>query len=332
MPAIDKFPIARSVQKLCAVLRLSPERVLRRAGLPADYLQHEKRGVAAGKVFDVWNAVDAEAKRSDLPMFLGKAMAHGPFNPAVFAFSCSPDIETGLKRLAIFKPLVAPVVLSASRREDALLITLRSTDERAELPATMAAFELVYLVELARLCTCEHIVPLSVSAPGEQDRRADLEENFGVAVDPGEQPTIVLSLEDAHRPLVSENEALWADFEKGLRRQLLERDRAATTSDRVKGALLEMLPSGRSTADEVCDHLNMSKRSLHRHLRAEGQSFQALLDATRSELSLHYLARDDVSVEEISYLLAFRDPNSFYRAFRNWTGQTPMQARENRVQ
>lgn len=332
LPAIDKFPIARSIQKLCAVLKLSPEHVLRRAGLPADYLVNETRGVKAAKVFDVWKAVDAEARRPDLALFLGKAMAHGPFNPAVFAFSCSPNIEIGLARLAIFKPLVAPISLSVVRQEDALWITMRSTDDQIALPATMAAFEVAYLIELARLCTCEHIIPLSVGIPWDYGDQGDLKKTFGVSPEPSEHATIVLSLDDARRPLISENEALWTDFERGLHRQLLERDRSATMSERVKSALLEMLPSGRSTAEDVCLHLNMSKRSLHRHLKAEGRPFQSILDATRSELSLHYLAKEDVSVEEISYLLAFRDPNSFYRAFRGWTGLTPMQARENRLQ
>jgi len=42
---------------------------------------------------------------------------------------------------------------------------------------------------------------------------------------------------------------------------------------------------------------------------------------------MNYLLRGELSVEEISHLLAYREPNSFYRAFRGWTGMTPVQAR-----
>ena len=31
--------------------------------------------------------------------------------------------------------------------------------------------------------------------------------------------------------------------------------------------------------------------------------------------------------DEISYLLAYRDPNSSFRSFRRWTGQTPNEFR-----
>ena len=78
---------------------------------------------------------------------------------------------------------------------------------------------------------------------------------------------------------------------------------------------------------EMAAALHCSPRSLQRKLREEGTSFQVLLDETRSDLSHHYLKKPELSVVEISYLLGFRDPGSFYRAFQGWTGQTPADVR-----
>ena len=327
----DRYRIADSTRKVCAILKISPETVLRRAGLPADYLRHEGRGVDARRYFGLWNAVVAEAKRPDLALFLGKKVAHGPFNPAVFAFYCSPTIETGLTRLALFKPLIGPISLTVERGPEAVIMSLSSADADAPMPSSLSAFELVFFIELARTFTAEHIVPLSVGMPDGADDCTGLEAHFGIAAEPAEHATIALSVEDAERPLVTRNDAMWAGLEQGLRRELSEKNREAPMSARVENALLEMLPSGQSSAEAVCDRLNVSKRSLYRHLRNEGQSFQGLLDGVRTDLSLHYLAKGDISVEEISYLLAFRDPNSFYRAFRGWTGMTPMEARTRRT-
>ncbi len=327
MSAKPRYPIAQSMRKLCAILKISPERVMRRAGLPADYLAHERGGVDAQQFFDLWRAAIAEAKRPDMPLFLGKASARGPFISAVFAFSCSPNIDVGLSRLALFKPLVGPIKLSVERAADSLTVSFGSTDPAVPMPDSMAAFEAVYLLELARIFTCEPIVPLAVELAGQHDCAAVLDEHFGVSALTSRRSALVLSLEDAHRPLISENDELWAYFEESLQRQLRERDQTAAMSERVRGALLEMLPSGQASAEAVCERLRLSKRSLQRRLREEGKSFQGVLDATRSELSLHYLSGDELSVEEISYLLAYRDPNSFYRAFHAWTGMTPMQAR-----
>ena len=60
-----------------------------------------------------------------------------------------------------------------------------------------------------------------------------------------------------------------------------------------------------------------------RQLKDEGTSYQEVLNATREQLALHYLEHSRVSCAEISFLLGFDDPNSFFRAFHAWTGATP---------
>lgn len=70
-------------------------------------------------------------------------------------------------------------------------------------------------------------------------------------------------------------------------------------------------------------------RTLQRQLKAEGTSFQAVLAYTRESLARHYLRAGDVRTSEIAYLLGYEDTNSFYRAFKTWTGSTPEVIRLN---
>ena len=49
----------------------------------------------------------------------------------------------------------------------------------------------------------------------------------------------------------------------------------------------------------------------------------AVLADTRESLARHYLRAGDVRTSEIAYLLGYEDTNSFYRAFKTWTGSTP---------
>ena len=119
------------------------------------------------------------------------------------------------------------------------------------------------------------------------------------------------------------NEGLWDFFEPQLRRRLTELEIGATIAERVRAALLELLPSGHPTMDAVARSLAVSTRTLQRRLRDEGTTYQAVLGETREALARHYLTSSQMPTAEISFLLGYEEPNSFYRAFRGWTGETP---------
>jgi AraC-like DNA-binding protein len=53
-----------------------------------------------------------------------------------------------------------------------------------------------------------------------------------------------------------------------------------------------------------------------------------VLKSARMRLAQHYLKNTTLSAAEVSFLLGFEDPNSFFRAFRRWTDATPEAWRE----
>ena len=61
-------------------------------------------------------------------------------------------------------------------------------------------------------------------------------------------------------------------------------------------------------------------------------AWDKLDDETREALARYYLASSSLSAAEISFLLGYDDPNSFYRAFHGWTGKTPDGVRSAAVQ
>src|SRR5262249_33658379 len=69
------------------------------------------------------------------------------------------------------------------------------------------------------------------------------------------------------------------------------------------------------------------ERTLQRRLKAEGTSFQRLLDDTRRELAQQYLGQTDVSLADATYLLGFSERGSFFRACRRWSGTSPRRYR-----
>jgi AraC-like DNA-binding protein len=75
--------------------------------------------------------------------------------------------------------------------------------------------------------------------------------------------------------------------------------------------------------ETISSALNMSAPTLRRRLKREGTTFQQLKDRCRCEAAIEYLARRDLSINQIAAQLGFTDPSAFHRAFRKWTGKTP---------
>lgn len=308
-------------------LGLSTPNILRRANLPMDFFDQEDPGLTPEYMFALWEAAEREYPGNDLPLILGQFLAHGDSGAIILAFTCSHTVSEGFDRIAVFKPLAGPFKLETKRGAVDFTVSMRSAIPTLLLPALVAAMDIVFFVELLRTTTGETIVPLRATLPARVAGTDLIEAFIGIPIDHGDTVSVSFEPAVADLPLVTQNTKLLAFYEKDLQRKLDAQDKDTPTTDRLRRALQKMLPSGKHTADDACRRLGLSKRTLQRQLTSEGTTYQAVLDATRSDLSLHYLRKHNMNVEEVSYLLAYRDPNSFYRAFQSWTGMTPAQAR-----
>ena len=96
---------------------------------------------------------------------------------------------------------------------------------------------------------------------------------------------------------------------------------------RVYKELVRLLPTGVSGKEQVAQALNMSTRTLYNKLEGAGTSFREVLDETRQSLAEQYI-RQDLPIYEIAYLIGFSDTANFSRAFKKWTGKSPMEFRD----
>ena len=76
------------------------------------------------------------------PLEMARRVARGPFVPALFAFSCSPNVLTGFERLAVFKPLVAPVKLRVGKSDTRLVLEVGAGEPGLVMPPSMMLFDL----------------------------------------------------------------------------------------------------------------------------------------------------------------------------------------------
>ena len=92
--------------------------------------------------------------------------------------------------------------------------------------------------------------------------------------------------------------------------------------ERVRQTLAQH-PEHSRNADDLAAWLNMSARTLHRQLKEEGASLQALKDAVRRDVAMAQLQRTSRPLKQVAEAAGFQNEKSFIRAFKTWTGASP---------
>lgn len=323
------FTVQPGWKVLITDLGVNPALVLRLAGLPADLFARKDAKVTSEDYFRLWNSLEQAAGTDVFPLKIGQHLSVEAFDPPIFASLCSANLNMALQRLSQFKRLVGPLTLLVEITAQQTTVTLNSSENAEAIPRSLAAAELVLFTQLARVGTRKRLVPLRVELVHLPDQREPYQEYFGVPLTSGLAHRLTFAATDARQPFLTENDAMWDFFEEGLKKKLSDLETEASMQERVRSALQEMLPAGQSSIEEAANRLAMSKRSLQRRLSEESSTYQEVLNATRRELAHAYLSRSSASLGEIAYLLGFQDGNSFLRAFRAWTGQTPGEYRKS---
>ena len=104
-------------------------------------------------------------------------------------------------------------------------------------------------------------------------------------------------------------------------------ENSKSTRGRVESLLMPVLHKGEASMDAVAEKMGLSRQTLFRQLKAEGTTFEKVLDDLRHQLALQYLRGKKVSVNETAYLVGFSEPAAFSRAFKRWTGVNPREVK-----
>jgi AraC-like DNA-binding protein len=96
---------------------------------------------------------------------------------------------------------------------------------------------------------------------------------------------------------------------------------------RLRSSLRILLLSQAASGDQVARLLSMHRRTLNRRLKAEGTTFQELLDEVRFEAACQLLDTAHTPITDIAASLGYAETSAFSRAFRRWSGATPIERR-----
>jgi AraC-like DNA-binding protein len=249
-----------------------------------------------------------------------------------YAWLSSSSLKTALKRYDRYSRILTEgAIITVEEDKDCLSLILEYKDISLKQPTRSDSF-FSYITEMCRANYGPEFAPtllnLAHPAPESEECIQEFHDYFRCPV-VFEAPKyrMCITHDIAYQKLRSSNPKMAQLNDHFMIDYLANLDDKDIVS-RVKAQIIKQLASGNITDASVASELYMSVRTLQRHLKALDTTFKTLLNEVRADLAIKYLSDSSFSIGEITFMLGYREPSSFNRAFKRWTGDSPTAFRE----
>ena len=300
--------------ELARSVGLDPHRLMRRCGLNPSCLADPDSRIDATAVAKLLETSAAEGQVEDFGLRLSKARRLSNLGP----FSLVVREETTARRAieTLGRYLQLHSELLSIRIEDAgqLAILRVHIVQGARMPRRQGMELFVgYLFRILQELLGPSWRPRRVlfthSPPANLSGHVAV---FGHIVDfDAEFNGIVCAAEDLAGLLPSADPAMARYARQYLDAMISRPD--MTLADKVRWLVRETLPLGRCSVDKVAQHLGVDRRTVHRHLARDGETFSSLVDEVRAELAEGYLEGSKGRLADVADLLGFSQLSAFSR-------------------
>jgi len=312
---------------------LDSNTILKRAGLDPSRMNDPNARYSYPAVTNLWKLA---AQASGDPCFGLKAASF--WHPTTlhalgYTWLASNTLYDALHRAARYIRIVNTAAMATFEETDVGYRFRMGMDDawRGLQPANEAMDAgMALIIDMCRSCYGPDLNPLSIEVrrPKPTSHLEEFEKLFKAPIQfSSEANTIYFAKDDVTKYLPTSNAEMARTNEKIIVDYLARLDKN-NISTQVKSKLLDMLPSGRFTEEDVIQALHLSQRTLQRKLKEEGTTYKEFLDETRKELAKEYVNDTSLSFSEITYLLGFSEQSNFTRAFKRWQGQSPSAYRD----
>jgi AraC-like DNA-binding protein len=279
----------------------------------------------------VWESILNRSNYRYISLNFGKRITFsvlGWISPLV---SSSSDLLTSWKSIVSFFPLLGEMfeyklLLLSDGSVKLTYHPAPSWVEKSSVTAAMATEHAMSLtLALSGFLVSRKIIPLKASfaydvRPADRRLFIDLFENVAFGEN---ENSLLFSKETAELKTVSGNPLTYEFMLKLCSEKLSSIKRATGYYSKVKRILLNKESYYNLKIEEVAAMLNTSTRTLQRHLKDEGYTYQRILDEHFIESATTLLSRPGVQIQEVAFILGFDSAQSFSRAMKKKTGKSP---------
>lgn len=265
------------------------------------------------------------------PLRYGAAVEPGTFGALGHAMATAPTVRGALERLSRYVLVISDTLeyeLRDARGGVAVHLLGRTGGRRGLQLSNECAFAAI--VGAMRRVAAGRFAPSQVTfTHAAPPRTRDHERWFGCPV---RFSSTANAMHVADRTLAGRTRLADAGLSAYLLAQLddlrAELGSERTAVQRARAAVADTLCDGVPSKAEVASRLDVSERTLHRRLADEGETFQSVVDDVRLDIARSLLEDDDRPIGEVAFFTGFAGQSAFTRAFRRWTGTTPLAYRQ----
>ncbi|MDR9751105.1 AraC family transcriptional regulator [Pseudomonas sp. SZMC_28357] len=306
---------------------LSSEALLAGSGISAADLSRADTRITTDQEMRV--CANAVALKRDIGLELGRRMHVSAYGMLGYALLTSATFGDAL-RLALRYPALLGTLYELSLQDDGQRIWLSASDYR-ENPA-LAVFNAEFcLVSLKVICEdlLGHALPL-LGARFEHlapDYDATYAEHFKCPLNFGAgDNAFAFDRRWLEQPLPLADVITHQAMAERCRKQNTEFTGRQAWLGRIRQLLKAQLNAAPGL-DGLAEQMNCSTRTLRRHLKDLGCSYQELLDELRFDQAKQMLCEEQLPIYRIAEALGFSETASFRHAFVRWSGVAPSQFR-----
>src|SRR5262245_22001779 len=324
----NRFRVSSTLPRKLEELGISPDTVVRRAGLPTGLFKLERILVSTEEFFALYRGIAEASNDPGSGLKLGTEERIERYDPIKLAALSARSFRDAVERSSRYKRLTCPeeIRLVEGGAECAVQFVWLLAQEPEPPLLVDACF--AWIVSLGQRGTGRPLHPKRIEFQRVLKYREMYEAHFRCPVEfKARQNALIFSKSDMDLPFVTYNADLLATVAPQLEAELAQQLAQKTFSEQAKGILKQLLAGQRPAIQDLARELHLSTRTLQRRLTDQGITFQRLLDEARRELARHYLLHSSRELNETAYLLGYEDANSFFRAFQHWEGTSPGQWR-----
>jgi AraC-like DNA-binding protein len=334
MKTLEPNITVRALQPVCAGLTALGHDVaamLALARIQPSILDDSDGRIPHSSMISFWNIAGEETGDQDIGIHVAEAAPTDAFSVHAYAVLSSPNLREAYRRSCRYQRLIHEATNLELDEGAGEAVLRHSLPGGRCVPRQPAEFLMAIYLRFGRLVVGREWSPTLVCF--DHDAPADTSEHSRVFAATVRFSSGVTSLhvvnEILDEPAAKGDPALLAIMDSYAAGLLEKAPGGPALSERIRTLLQQGLQDGVPTAEEAAAQLNMSVRSLHRGLKAEGSSYRGIADQLRHEQASSMLADPRYSTTEVGYLLGFSEISSFHRAFKRWAGVTPAEFRSD---